>query len=303
MTPAGRDARTAGRTVRTTVLAPAKLNLLLAVGARRADGFHELVTVMQTLDLADRVDVDVELWDSDVVDVLVEAPGVPGGDTLATRAVCELLARAGRGARVWITIDKEIPVGGGLGGGSSDAAAALRAVHELIDEPLEPRELQHIAAALGSDVPFFLLGPGAAAVARGRGELLEAVVPPAPAPWLLAFPRTHQSTAEVYARHDPRNVPPLPQTTADALALARGRPLRNDLTAPAREACPALDRLHAAIEDAGGSPLVCGSGSTVATPLRFPDERRAYEAVIRQAVPGCWTRLAWTSAAAAPGSL
>ena len=75
--------------------------------------------------LADRIDVDVEWWDSDVIDVLVEAPGIPGGDTLVTRAVRALLDLVEVSARVWITIEKEIPIGAGLGGGSSDAAAAL----------------------------------------------------------------------------------------------------------------------------------------------------------------------------------
>lgn len=289
------DPASAEGTLRATVLAPAKLNLMLAVGARRQDGFHEIASIMQTLDLADRVDVDIEPWDSDAVDVLVEAPGVPGGDTLVTRAVTELLARAEMGARVWITVEKEIPVGAGLGGGSSDAAAALRAVHSLLGPPIGEDVLHDIAAGIGSDVPFFLLGPGKAAFATGRGERLEPVVPAAPRPWLLAFPNVHQSTADVYGRHDPAAVDPLPTTYDEARAMSRSKVRRNDLARPARAACPELDRLCVALEDAGGTPLVCGSGATVAVPVRSHDDRRAFEAVARNAVPGCWLRLAWTT--------
>jgi 4-diphosphocytidyl-2-C-methyl-D-erythritol kinase len=282
-------------TLRATVLAPAKINLMLAVGAKRADGFHEVASIMQTLDLADRIDGDIETWDSEDVDVLVEAPGVPGGDTLVTRAVTELLRRSDIGARVWITIEKEIPIGAGLGGGSSDAAAALRAVYALLGPPLPESELFEIAGGIGSDVPFFLLGPGSAAFATGRGQLLEQIEPSAPRAWLLAFPNVHQSTADVYARHDPSAVDPLPTSVEEARALARAKSRRNDLAGPARAVCPEVDRLCVAFADAGGHPLVCGSGATVAVQLRSRDERKAYEAVAKAAVPGCWTRLAWTT--------
>ena len=283
-------------TLRTTVLAPAKLNLMLAVGARRDDGYHEIASVMQTLDLADRVDVDIDVWDSDEIDVLVEAPGVPGGDTLVTRAVEELLRRADIGARVWITIEKEIPVGAGLGGGSSDAAAALLAVWDLLGPALPLAALHEIAAGIGSDVPFFLLGPGAAAFVTGRGERLEPIDPLAPRAWLLVNPRVHQSTAAVYGLHDPTVVGPLPPDADAARRLARRTPLRNDLAAPARASCPELERLCTALADAGGEPLVCGSGSTVAVPLTSREERRAFEGVARTAVPNAWMRVAWTTA-------
>ncbi|MCB0879312.1 MAG: 4-(cytidine 5'-diphospho)-2-C-methyl-D-erythritol kinase [Thermoleophilia bacterium] len=282
-------------TLRVSVHAPAKLNLLLGVGARRGDGFHEVASIMQTLDLVDRIDVDIEAWESDEIDVLVEAPGVPGGDTLVTRAVTSLLERAGVGARVWVTIDKEIPIGAGLGGGSSDAAAAMRAVQSLLALDVPEPELHELAAAIGSDVPFFLLGPGSAAFATGRGELLELVDPITPSAWLLAFPNVHQSTAEVYARHDPSLVEPLPTSAGEARRLARSKDRRNDLAGPARAACPELDRLCTALADAGGHPLVCGSGATVATPIRSRDDRHAFEAVARNAVPGCWLRVAWTT--------
>ena len=283
-------------TLRATALAPAKLNLLLAVGPRRDDGYHSVVSVMQTLDLADRVDVDLELWQSDDVDVLVEAPDVPGGDTLVTRAVEELLRRAGRGARVWVTIEKEIPIGGGLGGGSSDAAAALRTVNTLLGDPLTLAELGEIAAGIGSDVPFFLLGPTATAIARGRGEQVERAPAITPRAWLLAFPNVHQSTADVYELHEPELLPELPLDEVEILRAARRKQKRNDLAGPARASCEALDKLVGAFEDAGGTPLICGSGATVAVPINSHAERRAFEGVATTAIPGCWLRVAWTTA-------
>lgn len=293
---AGIDAADGDGTLRATALAPAKLNLLLAVGDKRADGFHEVVSVMQTLDLTDRVDVDIELWDSDIVDVLVEAPGIPGGDTLVTRAVEELLARAKQGARVWVTIEKEIPIGGGLGGGSSDAAAALRTVNALLDHPLPDGELHEIAAGIGSDVPFFLLGPTATAIARGRGERIERAPAVPPRAWLLAFPNVLQSTADVYALHEADLLEALPESDDAALKLARRARKRNDLAGPARASCEALDKLVGAFEDAGGEPLICGSGATVAVPVTSHAERRAFEGVATTAIPGCWLRVAWTTA-------
>ncbi|MCW2949919.1 MAG: IspE [Thermoleophilia bacterium] len=283
-------------TLRATALAPAKLNLLLAVGDKRADGFHEVVTVLQTLDLADRIDVDLELWNSPVVDVLVEAPDVPGGDTLVTRAVESLLARAGVGARVWVTIEKEIPIGGGLGGGSSDAAAALRTVNSLLRRPVGEAAMREIASEIGSDVTFFLLGPTATAIARGRGELVQRVAPFEPKAWLLAFPNVHQSTADVYELHEPTILDALPIDDATILQLAADPVKRNDLAGPARAACEALDKLVGALEDAGGHPIICGSGATVAVPVASHAERRAFEGVATTAIPGCWLRVAWTTA-------
>ncbi|MCW2928897.1 MAG: hypothetical protein JWM86_2865, partial [Thermoleophilia bacterium] len=127
-------------------------------------------------------------------------------------------------------------------------------------------------------------------------ERIEPIEPSAPRAWLLAFPNVHQSTAAVYALHDPASVDPLPADAEEAKTMARPKDRRNDLAAPARAACPELDRLVTALEDAGGVPLICGSGATVAVPIRSREERVALEAVARHAVPGCWLRVAWTTA-------
>jgi 4-diphosphocytidyl-2-C-methyl-D-erythritol kinase len=282
-------------TRRATAIAPAKLNLMLAVGARRADGFHEVVSIMQTLDLSDRVDVDVDLWDSELDDVLVEAPDVPGGDTLVTRAVEELLLRAGVHARVWVTIEKEIPIGGGLGGGSSNAAAALRAVNMLLPNPVPPDALVDIAAGIGSDVPFFLLGPGSTALATGRGERIQRAADLPGRPWLLVNPNVQQSTAQVYAEFDPGAVDPLPVLAPDSNLSEAAATHRNDLARPARAVNSAIDRVMCALEDAGGEPLLCGSGATIAVPIETDEGRRALEAVARNAAPDCWLRMVWTT--------
>src|SRR5207253_2896696 len=106
----------------------------------------------------------------------------------------------------------------------------------------------------------------------------EPIQPTAPRAWLLAFPNVHQSTADVYARHDPATVDPLPTTVEEARQFARAKERRNDLAGPARAACPQLDRLCQALADAGGHPLVCGSGATVAVQVTSREDRRAYEA-------------------------
>jgi 4-diphosphocytidyl-2-C-methyl-D-erythritol kinase len=176
--------------------APAKLNLALVVGPTRADGKHEVATVLQRIDLGDRV-------------ALVPAPtlGVHGfaGDTLVRRALEELAAAAGVAPRWRATITKKIPVAAGLGGGSSDAATALRLANDTLAEPLPPAELTALAARLGADVPFFLAsGPQ---LGRGDGSDLEPLELPQDYWIVLVLPHdtVKESTAAVYARFDERD--------------------------------------------------------------------------------------------------
>jgi 4-diphosphocytidyl-2-C-methyl-D-erythritol kinase len=188
-----------------TVRVPAKLNLQLAVGPRRADGYHDLVTVFHAVSLFD--EVTVVPAGRDGVEVSGEgADRVPGGrDNLALRAVAALRSAmpgqaAGR-AGVHVTILKRIPVAAGLAGGSADAAAALVACNELWGGGLSQAQLVEVAAKVGSDVAFALLG--GTAVGRGRGErLTPALAPATPYHWVLAFADGHLSTPEVYAALD-----------------------------------------------------------------------------------------------------
>ena len=154
-----------GRPRRLELNAAAKVNLALEVLGRRDDGYHEIATVMQTVDLSDRL----VLEDADVVELRTTAPDVPtDGTNLALRAALALRDVAGSSRGVRITLEKRIPVAAGLGGGSSDAAAVLRALRGR--RPVA--ELYRIARELGSDVPFFLSGLETA-IGTGRGDGLE----------------------------------------------------------------------------------------------------------------------------------
>jgi 4-diphosphocytidyl-2-C-methyl-D-erythritol kinase len=175
--------------------APAKLNLALVVGPRRTDGKHELLTVYQRLALADRITIDP-----------APALSVDGfaGDTLVRRALVMFAEAAGAGPAFAATIVKRVPVAAGLGGGSSDAATALRLANEIVDRPLDPQALHALAARLGADVPFFLRdGPQ---LGSGDGTVLEPLDLPQDYWVLLVLPRdaAKGSTADVYAAFDAR---------------------------------------------------------------------------------------------------
>jgi 4-diphosphocytidyl-2-C-methyl-D-erythritol kinase len=159
-----------------TVRVPAKINLQLAVGPLRPDGYHDLVTVFHAVSLFD--EVTVARADNDDVGVAGEGSAdVPvDGDNLALRAVRALRARTGAGGPVRVAIAKRIPVAAGMAGGSADAAAALVACDALWGTGLPAGELSEVAAQLGSDVPFALLG--GTVIGRGRGERLAPVGPP-----------------------------------------------------------------------------------------------------------------------------
>jgi 4-diphosphocytidyl-2-C-methyl-D-erythritol kinase len=175
--------------------APAKINLALVVGPIRADGKHEVATVLQRVDLADRVAV--------VRGTALAVAGFPA-DTIVRDALTALAAAAGVDTRWTATISKRIPVAAGLGGGSSDAATALRLANETLDEPLAAADLHAVAATIGADVPFFLAdGPQ---VGRGDGSELRALALPQDYWIVIVLPAgaAKASTAAVYAAFDER---------------------------------------------------------------------------------------------------
>jgi 4-diphosphocytidyl-2-C-methyl-D-erythritol kinase len=186
-----------------TVRVPAKVNLQLSVGPPRGDGYHDLVTVFHAVSLFDEVTVRP----ADRTSVVVtgeDATSVPAGRAnLATRAAHALAAasmrRRGKSA-VRIEIRKRIPVAAGLAGGSADAAATLVACNELWGAGLTQAELREVAASVGSDVPFALLG--GTAIGQGRGEQLTAALTAGTYHWVLAFASGGLSTPEVYAACD-----------------------------------------------------------------------------------------------------
>ena len=173
--------------------APAKINLVLRVGPRRPDGYHEVVSLMARVDVADTLTV------ARADRTVVECPGLEGGDTLVTRALTAFLDRVGPervAGGFHAVVAKQVPAGAGLGGGSSDAAAALRAANRLCGEPLSAEALAAVAATIGSDVPFFL-GP-AVAIARGRGVQLAPGPQLPPIALVLAHPGRPLATRDVY---------------------------------------------------------------------------------------------------------
>jgi len=179
--------------------APAKINRELRVGRIRPDGFHEIRSRMVSISLADRLVAET----ADDLAFSSDDPGLPvGRDNLVVRAAELLAARAGVPARARIRLEKRTPMGGGLGGGSADAAVTLRLLARLWQIDAPPAWLSDLAAELGSDVPFFLTG-GEADV-TGRGEVVTPVADGAAAELLLLVPPFSVSTAGVYRAHGGR---------------------------------------------------------------------------------------------------
>jgi 4-diphosphocytidyl-2-C-methyl-D-erythritol kinase len=257
-------------------LAPAKINLGLFVGARRhQDGRHELVTVMQSISLCDELTLADAPRGVSADEVI--CPGVPGApaDNLAARALAAFREHTGWGAPAQrLEIVKRIPVAAGLGGGSADAAAALRLAQRASGLG-EPPVLAELAERLGADVPA-QLAPGRW-LARGAGELLEPLPPPREPFGVLVLPLSEQlSTAAVYAEADragrPRSAAELARAAQDiAAALERGAALpaasellHNDLQRAAVTLCPQIAAALAQAREAGAAhTLLSGSGPTV----------------------------------------
>jgi 4-diphosphocytidyl-2-C-methyl-D-erythritol kinase len=263
---------------RLTLAAPAKINLRLIVGPRDRDGYHPLRTLVVALDgLADRVHAERAPRRS------VSCPGIDGPANLAWRALDALEAHAGRPLPLRVVIEKAIPAQGGLGGGSSDAAAVLVAANRLHGVDLGPGELERVAARVGSDVAFFVRA--GAQWAEGRGERLRPATSPRFAA-LLSMPAVGLSTAAVYERFD-REPPPPPAGDEDpprAMPALAGW-LRNDLWAAARALAPELRDREAALRAAGAAAvLLCGSGACMAGV--FPDRAAAEGAERRLDAPG-----------------
>lgn len=196
--------RSAARTRTVCLLAQAKVNLGLAVGARRADGYHEVATAMLAVSLADRLEFAPRARGFVLRVDGPEAKGVPTDErNLVLRAAQRLAAELGETRGATIRLTKVIPHGAGLGGGSSDAAATLRGLERLWGRRAGAKRLHAIAAALGSDVPFFL-GNGFA-MATGRGEILRSLALPADAfrrSMIIGVPDTAISTAMVYSSYE-----------------------------------------------------------------------------------------------------
>ena len=281
------------------MIAGVKINLSLRVGPRRADGYHELATVLARLSAGDTVELEPAAVTQ------VEAAGLAGGDTLVTRALELLAARAGHAGGWRVQIHKLTPVGAGLGGGSADAGAALQLANATLPAPLADDELVELAAAVGSDVPFFASGRESA-LARGRGERLEAC-PLGAQGWIVAaWPGQALATADVYARYRPSEgageraaaLSAEPFATADVELLASL--IENDLGPAAEELCPPTAALREQLLAQGArAAAVSGSGSAVFG--LFASEDGAQAAYERLAGKVAWTAISrlWQGGAGA----
>ena len=259
--------------------APAKLNLMLHVVGRRADGYHELQTVFQLIDLCDRIEISVR--EDGVISRPKGPPGVPEFEDLVVRAARALQAATGTALGAEIVIKKRIPMGGGLGGGSSDAATTLAALNALWRTGLTSEQIAAIGVKLGADIPIFVAGRSA--WAEGIGERLTPVALGANSWFLVLFPGVAVPTASVFqAAELTRNSPP---TTMRGFLESGGR---NDCEGVVRARFPAvaeaLDWLgrHSPARLTGTGSCVFAKFSRVEDAeriaARVPDQWRAYVA-------------------------
>ena len=265
------------------------MNLALEVLGRRADGYHEIASVMQGVELSDRI----VLEDVASLELRTTAPGVPtDASNLALRAAVILREAAGIERGVRITLDKRIPVAAGLGGGSADAAAVLLGLNYLWGLRWPIARLTEVAVRLGMDVPFFLRG--GAGFATGRGETLDQMRGMALA-LVLVNPRYASSTAEAYGRLTPAVYTDGARARAMAAALRTKRVERvagnlyNALEAAVAPVQPEIGRMKAALLAAGAlGALMSGSGPTVFGIARSLDHARQIQRRVSHASWECW---------------
>ncbi len=273
---------------RLTRAAPAKINLGLQITGRRPDGFHEIVTVMQTLELIDDVSVECAA----TVSGPPSLPDLAPEDDLALRAAHLLRRELGVTSGARVSVEKRIPAAAGLGGGSADAAAVLTALNRLWNTDVDHSRLVQFAAELGSDVPFFVRG--GTALATGRGEVLHRL-PPAPMRHVvLVRPGISLATAAVYGELRPSEWSNGERTTSLAGAIRVGDLpedlMCNDLTPAAVRLAPVVGDILDELRAAGARPaLMAGSGATCFG--LFGDISTAESAVERGHAAGHWTHL------------
>ena len=270
--------------------ASAKVNLALEVLGKRGDGYHEIATVLQAVDLFDRLTVET----ADTLSLHTDDPELPTDEgNLVMRAARLLQKTAGidRGAR--IELQKRIPVAAGLGGGSSDAAATLWGLNRLWGLRWPRARLQALAVELGMDVPFFL-GTGRA-VARGRGEQLRTLPGAGGYALVLVNPREPLSTKEVYGRV-PAGWHAEPTGTERVIEALRRRnvatlaaALTNNLERVVEPVLPVIGRMKAALLAAGAlGAIMSGSGPTVFGLARSLDHARQVRSRVSRAGWACW---------------
>ena len=270
----------------------AKINLGLKVLGRRPDGYHEILSVAQCVDLADVL--YFEPASSDQLTCSLDSL-LTGPDNLVCRAVDAFRARLARPPQSFrIHLKKNIPIGAGLGGGSADAAAALRALNRFYDQPFSNAGLCQIAATLGSDIPFLV--EGGTALLRGRGEILENLSWESAVFYVLAYPEVEISTTWAYKQLG-QSGPILTENTPYfnfVVSLSGGcvdhdglfEVLENDFTPAVNRAYPIVAELRSQLDRAGArTTSMSGSGSTVYG--IFDDRKTASQAQSALQRQGC----------------
>ena len=240
------------------VLAPAKINLSLKILGRRSDGFHEIETLITPISLYDKIAIEKQ---SRWIDFSCDDPTVPSGDeNLVVRVAKAFFEKTKISGGVGIKLHKKIPHGAGLGGGSSDAAATLRALNQLFETKLSREELANLGSTIGSDVSFFLFE--SAAVCKGRGEIVEPTKLKRKLSIFLLKPAFGVSSAWAYSRW--QNSKEIPSVSYQPQNFD-GQMFANDLERPVFEKFVFLAQLKTWLlkQAEVGAALMSGSGSTV----------------------------------------
>jgi 4-diphosphocytidyl-2-C-methyl-D-erythritol kinase len=263
-----------------TTVAPAKINWTLEVLRRREDGYHEVRTVMQTIDLCDEVSADTD----EGLTIARNTPYASDEDDLVAKAAHALAKQAGVEARAAISVRKRIPVGAGMGGGSSDAAAALRVLREMWGVDIMSDALSEVAVSLGSDVAFFLRG--GTAVAEGRGERVTAM-PDVATTWLvLLVPPLGmaEKTRRMYGALQPGDFSTGSGADTFLAHVKSGRPLGdaplcNAFERAAYQMFEGLAFFRDALTEAGARTVrLCGAGPSLFCVASGEEEARAMRA-------------------------
>lgn len=272
-------------------LAPAKINLALHVTGRRADGYHLLDSIAVFADIGDRISIEP----ADELRIILSGPfaaHAPGDRTdLSWRAAMAFFAKAGLQPGATIRVEKNIPAGAGLGGGSADAAAVLAGLNEHFRAGASQDELKAIGLKIGADVPMCL--EGRALRARGIGEEILPVEGWPALPMVLAWPGRPVSTAEVFSALQRRDNPPLsepPRVTTPAELASWLAGCRNDLEAPALAVAPGIGEALNALSATDGCLLarMSGSGSACFALCATRGEADAAAGELKAKAPAWW---------------
>ncbi len=282
---------------RLLVRAPAKINLSLLIAGKRPDGFHEIETLMAKVNLYD--ELLLEQSSTGRIELVCKGShSAPCGPENLVYKACEvLLDRAGMRPQIKVTLTKNIPVGAGLGGGSSDAAAALIGLNKFMKTSFSRQELAEMASELGSDVAFFIGGP--LAYCTGRGEKTRKIENKYPFLAVLILPDINVSTKRVYANytHNKNIYEPFKATIEENLKKNNVDLIAQMCTNMLENSCfllhPGLQQLKTTVEKLGVAPVcLSGSGSAMFSIVKNVDYQRAKECKVRlNGLAGCETVL------------